>query len=240
MKKVESLNLDGVIRNVKNRIARVGVELEGAWLKLPEGVTRLDPDGSVYRNNKPPGHHVGELPIGPVEPAGIGDLVRLNYPTKVNDTCGMHVHMSFPSLWYYQLLMVEEYQETIIEYLTRWAIKNNFKESHYIFKRLRGDCEYCQKGFWPDIQAGTKHKGRNRTSPGHRYTIVHYCGRQNTIEIRVLPMMQKTSLAVSAINEVIAITNACIYVLGSNCEEGKVSNSLPSGSIYEEYIEEIL
>lgn len=238
------LNLDSVLGTVRNRVERVGVELEGAWKTLPPGIAALEHDGSVFAGRRPSAEfQIGELPIGPIAPAGIAKLMAVNYPQKVNQTCGMHVHMSFETLWYYNLLMVPEYQDTMLEYLTRWAkTESSIKSDHCIWARLRGESEFCQKGFWPDIQASTKRKTHNRNGKGHRYTIIHYCGRQMTIECRVLPMMSNTSLAVRAVNRVIEITNACIYVLGKNDKRenlgGKVE--LPGGAVYEEFIEESL
>lgn len=236
---IKPLEIGEHLGKVKNRVALVGVELEGGWVQLPTGVAQLDVDGSVFDRRVPAGvRHIGELPIGPALPAGIPELIRINHPQKVNHTCGMHVHMSFDSLWYYQLLMVPEYQITMIEYLTRWAKDNKFKDTHHIWARLRGESQYCRNEFWPDIQSGTKRKDFNHDRPGHRYTHVHYCGRQRTIEIRTLPMMDKVKLAVSAVQEVISITNACLYVLGKQHSRSKVVDriTLPNEMVYEETI----
>jgi hypothetical protein len=245
------LDLTGVIRQVKNRVALVGVELEGAWKELPAGVAGLERDGSVFKDRAPAGiKHVGELPLGPVVPAAMPTLITRNHPHKINGTCGMHVHMSFESLLHYGLLMVPEYQETVLAYLTQWAKEQTnskgaplFGEDHYIWGRLRGESEFCRKNFWPDAQAATKRKGFDRVVKGNRYTVIHYCGRQNTIECRVLPMMSTPRHAVSAVQEVIDITNACIFILGKDKEQrlqkqmgGKIE--LPLGIVYQETIEE--
>lgn len=250
---VKPLDIDHLLGKVKNRVALVGVELEGGWKELPPDVRELEHDGSVFNKRKPVGaNFIGELPIGPVLPAALPTLLTKNYPHKINHTCGMHVHMSFDSLFYYGLLMVPEYQETILEYLTRWA-KNQtnsrgtpvFGEGHYIWSRLNGESEFCRKNFWPDAQAATKRKGFDRNVHGNRYTVIHYCGRQNTIECRVLPMMNTPRHAASAVQEVINITNACIYLLGKDKEQilksqvgGKVE--FPTGIVYEEVIEDRL
>jgi len=239
----KALNIDAILGKVKNRVSRAGVELEGAWAELPPGILQLEGDSSVYPDRKPAGcPFTGELPIGPVEPAALPELMTRTYPTKVNHTCGMHVHMSFDNLWYYQLLMVPEYQETMITYLTKWANDNKFKEDHHIYTRLRGGSEYCLRGFWPDIQAATKRKTHDRTRPGHRYTIIHYCGRQQTIECRVLPMMTKAPLAISAVKQVIEITNACLYVLGAEDKREVVKGKIlmKNGVSYEEFSEEVI
>lgn len=235
----QPLELEGYLGKVKNRVALVGVELEGGWATLPPGVSELEHDGSVFQGRIPAGaKHIGELPIGPAIPAAIAELIRVNHPQKVNSTCGMHVHMSFDSLWYYQLLMVPEYQKSIIHYLTLWAQEQKLKDTNCIWDRLKGKSQYCQDKFWPDAQAAVKRKGHDQNVPGHRYTHVHYCGRQNTIEIRTLPMFDNTKIAVSAVKQVIDITNAVLYVLGPKVKRDKAATkvSLPNNLVYEETI----
>jgi hypothetical protein len=241
---VKPLDIEPYIGKVKNRVALVGVELEGAWIQLPPGVAALEADGSVFDGRRPAGaNHVGELPVGPVLPAGLKDLLRVNYPQKINHTCGMHVHMSFDTLWHYHLLMVPEYPVTVVEYLKKWATAAGIKDTHPIWPRLRHESRYCQNEFWPDAQAVRKDKGHNQEQHGHRYTHVHYCGaRLNTIEIRTLPMMEKFKTAADAIHQVIAITNASLYILGrktgKKTQQSKIS--LPDNMVYEETIIEQL
>lgn len=240
---VKPLEIDEYLGKVKNRVALVGVELEGGWAELPPGVDKLDHDGSVFQGRMPPGaKFIGELPIGPAMPAGIAKLIKDNHPSKVNATCGMHVHMSFDTLWYYQLLMVPEYQETILHYLTKWAKENGFSDKHCIWERLRGESKFCQKKFWPDAQASSKRKDHDQQRVGHRYTIIHYCGRISTVECRVLPMMNSKEKAVSAVHQVIDITNACLYVLGRKNSRDKFASkiTLPGNVVYEETIVETI
>lgn len=241
--KFSPLNLDAILGKPKNRVVRLGVELEGAWKILPDQ-TRLEPDGSVYKNpvtgqrNPPAGHQVGELPIGPIQPAAMPKFMRKYYPHKVDKTCGMHVHMSFESVYHYALLMVPEYQDTMTEYLRRWAKTEGFPEEHHIYDRLSGKSVFAQRKFWPDMQVTAK-KDHDQERPGHRYTIVHYCGRQMTIEVRVLPMMDTVDQAIRGVKEVYNITNACLVVLGRKKEQReRVSLEIPNGEIYEEFIEE--
>lgn len=239
------LDIDDTLGKPRNRVFRLGVELEGAWKSLPP-LTRLEADGSVYRDpatgqkKMPAGHTTGELPIGPIQPITMPKFMRKYYPHQVNNTCGMHVHMSFESVWHYALLMVPEYQDTIVEYLTRWAKKEGFPPAHHIYGRLRGESVFCQNQFWPDAQI-TSQKDHNQQRHGHRYTIVHYCGRQMTIEVRVLPMMETVEQAIRGVRHVIDITNACLAVLGRKKEVKDRSRiEIAENETYEEYIEEQL
>lgn len=237
-KLVEALPVGPLLGKTKNRVKRLGVELEGAWKELPPG-TDLEHDGSVFRNNHPAGFHlVGELPIGPIQPAAMPGFMKKYYPHKVDKTCGMHVHMSFANLLQYAWLEVPEYQETIIEQISLWATAEGFDPKHHIWERLSGKCIFCQKVFDPDGQIASKKKDHNQERPGHRYTIVHFCGRQNTVEIRVLPMMDTVAQGIRAAQLVVDVTNASLAVLAQR--HGKVSGrvELPNGEIYEETIEE--
>lgn len=237
------LDIDDILGKPKNRVARVGVELEGAWKTLPPG-TRLEVDASVWKDpttgerKPPPGHQSGEIPIGPIQPAAMPRFMKKYYPHAVNKTCGMHVHMSFESVWHYSLLMVQEYQDTMCEYLTRWAKKEGFPEGHFIYDRLAGKSVYCQKKFWPDLQVASR-KDHDQQRQGHRYTVVHYCGRQMTVEIRVLPMMDTVEQGIRGVRQVIDITNACLVVLGRKKEQSeKMQLEIAQNEVYEEFIEE--
>ena len=239
VEQVNHLNIGPILGNPKNRIARIGVELEGGWRALPLG-THLERDGSVFGDQGCPGFKVGELPIGPIQPAAMSKFMKKYYPHKVDSTCGMHVHMSFTSLRYYAILMVPEFQETMCEFLTLWAKEEGFEKGHHIWGRLQGKSNFCQKQFWPDEQVGYKRKDHDQNRNGHRYTIVHYCGRQNTIEIRVLPMMETVEQAIRGVKRVLDITNASLVVLANR--EKKVNDRLviADGEVYEDFIEEKL
>src|SRR6266496_6714085 len=125
------LNIDHLLFNLpKNRIRLVGIELEGGWTKFPEDPEErinFHGDGTV---KFPPPHSMktGEIVSPPIEPAAMGKWVKRFYPQKVNETCGLHIHMSFHQIRHYKRLMVQEYQDTMLEYLTRWARSQKFSE----------------------------------------------------------------------------------------------------------------
>lgn len=234
---VKVLDIGPHLGKSKNRVSLVGVELEGAWVDLPAGVAALEHDGSVFHGRMPLGaRHLGELPIGPMVPAGLAEAVRHNWPHKMNSTCGMHVHMSFDISWYYGLLMVPEYTQTVCEYMTRWGKDAGLPDNHTLFSRFRGESQFCRKEFWPDAQASVNRKDHDQQRYGHRYTIIHYCGRNKTIECRALPMIPKVALSIRAIHHLIDITNACIFVLGGKTKREKLQNkvTLSNNLVYEE------
>ena len=231
------LEIDRILSSpkLKNRVYRVGVELEGGWTKLPAGVN-LEHDGSVHipSQNGPDGRPVrfsaGELSSVALEPEKLDPWMEQSYPQIVNETCGLHVHQSFLSAWHYQLLMVPEYQATVIEYLKRWAKDEGLEDSHPIWPRLEGKSEFCKLEYWADLQASVTKKDYRRDKPGHRYTAINYCAEQHeTIECRVLPMMKTAAQGIRAVHRVLQITNAVLLIKGA--KEAEVKAAVKLGSI---------
>lgn len=206
----------------RNRIKLVGYEVEGGWVNLPPGKNRVNHDGSVFRERDGAPHypvdgvefdehHRGEIATDPpIEIAYITPWILANHPSHVDKTCGLHVHMSFSDRHYQMLMDSEEYQETLLHYLGEWGRENQIPQDHCLWSRLRGESEYCQKVWWPELQVQRKgDKGHNRQAKGHRYTILHF-GRHlhGTVECRVLPMFKDPKLSASAAYRVLEITNA--------------------------------
>lgn len=236
----KSLDLDSILGKPENKITKIGVELEGAWSPRPPGV-RLEGDASVFKGVREAGYEYGEIPIGPMQPAALRGFLKKYYPHKVDETCGMHVHMSFESPLHYTILAAPEYQETVIEYLVRWGKEVGVPSNHCFWSRLAGKNEYCQKKYWPDEQIQTVQKDYDHHRPGHRYTMIHYCWRRGTIECRVLPMFDDYQVSIMAIRRLLLITNASLIMLAKKMPrrvKGKLE--LPTGEIYEEFIEEVL
>jgi hypothetical protein len=247
------LDIDAKLHKTRNRIYRVGVELEGGWTKLPEGVSALIPDGSVqfpvaeaYNQTQTRRIlEVGELPSPTLileskkaEDLTLEKWLSSHYPQKVNSSCGMHVHMSFQNAFQYQRLMVEEYMWTIGEYIRRWGVANQIPLDHPLWNRLAGNSTYCTFNFYPDVQAQNAQK-RFHHDNGNRYTVIHYCfTRLGTIECRLLPMFDNWVTSLSAIREVLAITSAFLVTTTSKREtpftDGWTAESDPA---YNEFLE---
>lgn len=222
------LDLTPYLGKAKNRINRIGIELEGAWKALPPG-TKLDPDGSVrpYANNKEQQDHPyrGELTSAALVPIEFNGWMIKNYPTLVNNTCGLHVHMSFEDVRFYALLMGDgktpEYQDTMAYYLGLWGQKENLNNDHPIWDRLKGKKEYCRLDkFWPDLQVSQKGKNHDMHEDGNRYTGINYCfGLHGTLECRILPMFSNPEQGVRGVKTVMDITNACLVYLKTRDKE---------------------
>lgn len=224
----------------ENRIDKVGLELEGAWGKLPPGVTKLEPDMSVNflcgDRNKPlftpdeqAKFQIGELPSPPLDLICVPGWLKDSYPVpggKIHQYCGLHVHMSFFNPRHYcQLSDSPDFQETMLAELTEWATREGFPKKHHIWGRLNGSWEYCTKNFWPELQM-TSDRDHDRQREGNRYTAVNYCWKAHrTIEVRALPMMETAAQAIRAVEEVIETTNA--YLVATAKKEEKLVLQIP-------------
>lgn len=201
----------------KSRIHLVGVELEGGWDKAPEGA-RVQRDGSVRTN----GVLVGEISFRILQQTEVEGWMKKYYPKYVNDTCGMHVHMSMETALHYMRLMVPEYGGTIVACMTDWAKRNNLPKGHPIWPRLEDRNRYCRHWFCADQQAIVADKDFSQDRDGNRYTAINYCFvRNGTVECRLLPMMETPELGYSAVREVLRITDA--FLLATAKKEKKFS-----------------
>jgi hypothetical protein len=232
MSETKHLDLSSRLGKARNRVYRVGVELEGGWSKLPEGVDALHGDSSVQFSeregngrrydlpNAPRALQVGELPSPVLVPFSkksdvltLEKWMRHHYPSHVNKTCGMHVHMSFQNAFQYQALMEEKFMWTVLFYMDLWAHSavgaGTIPRNHCIFERIRGENQYCMHQFHPDAQAIKTTKAYGHDPGSHRYTVLHYAYmRLGTIECRLLPMMPNVDIALSAIKRLMEVTSA--------------------------------
>lgn len=240
------LDLDKVMGRPKNRVALVGVELEGGWQRNPpnlrvvrDGSVFKDSDGGALSRGKYPDLLCGEVNLGPMTVGQMAAEMKSAWPAVMDKSCGMHVHMSFESLFQYMVLADSPvYQETIMEYLRRWAkAEGTFPEKDPIWPRLHGKGDYCQAKFWPMAQMEVNKKDFDKDRYGHRYTAIHYCWeRTKTVECRLLPMMDSPEQGIRAIREIVNVTNAYLTVAEKQKVKavGKVAMSLdPTGDVRE-------
>jgi hypothetical protein len=173
--------LDDLLHASRNRIDRIGIELEGGWETVPASTT-LEHDGSVVIPAQT-GLYRGEIPSPPMKPAEWEAWVRRCYPPHVNHTCGLHVHMSFKGNLRYQRLMKPEFITELVRILDAWGKRKKLKKDHPLWARLTGQNRYCMPFYAADHQARAERKGSNR------YAAVNYCyGQHQTVEVRILPM----------------------------------------------------
>lgn len=250
--KVTFIDISSHLGKVRSRIDQIGVELEGGWTKLPKGTAALVHDGSVkFDSLMDPavGHPMvdgkllrpGEMVSPPMPQSMLNAWLTQHFPQKVNETCGLHIHMSFKSPLIYQRLMDASFGKTILEFLSRWGeqeVKDgNLLKTHPLFRRLAGTSEFCQDAFFADDQASMARKDYQRNRPGHRYTVVNYPYRMHqTVEVRVLPMFDSVAQTERALVRVMDITNAWL-VAGRKIPKLDSSWKIEDDRLSEERIE---
>lgn len=230
-----------LFNGIINRINLVGIELEGGWDRAVDN-HHVERDGSVVfedpnntevldRNGRRvivprpvpipfPAHAIGEIvsramPVGSVE-----EWIRKAYPQHVNNTCGLHVHMSFHTKLNYSRLMLPDYMNMMVDELKRFADAEKLPTDHMLRNRLDPNhpwtLKHCAHTFLADRQVLVKGKDFNsRGKPHSRYTFINYPEMQHhTVECRGLSMFggQPTKeadveMAVRAVLTVINTTN---------------------------------
>jgi hypothetical protein len=128
--------------------------------------------------------------------------------------------MSFHTAFAYQRLMTIAYPSTVLKAFSEWA-SDNCPAEHPIWPRLRGESRFCRLIFEPDIQARTSEKRFDQEEKGNRYTMINYCYiRNNTVECRLLPMMDSPKKAWEAIQVLLETTNK--FLLATAKREKKI------------------
>lgn len=237
------LNLSPYLGKVKNRLAYVGLELEGGWFEPPKDL-KLVGDGSVFAGKSKvdvagltrehPSFRKGEVNSPPIEPILVPTWIKKFYPDVVDFTCGLHVHMSFQHSHYYEMLTDKSYFDTLVHWLELWGKETKVPESHQFWERLAGKNTYCKKKFHPLSQILATSKSYDHGTPEGRYTFLNYCQRyRGTIECRVLPMFEDASTSIKAVSALINITNASLVAIKKRREKDGDEIILPSALVDE-------
>lgn len=184
---------------VNGLINKIGVELEGGWDKHPN--LRTKPDGSVNVE----ANYIGEIDMPPYRPTEFPWEVEktgffANYPTAVNDTCGMHVHFSFTHPSLYESCVTKEFGTWLLTGLETWGKSHRIKSQRF-YDRIHSKNRYCRNMYYAMYQLGVR-----GSHTGERYSAVNYCLAQHgTMEIRVLPMFKSKEIARKAIVELVRL-----------------------------------
>lgn len=177
-------------------IQAIGVELEGGWNSPPCRCHPLEHDGSVRVEAE---WASGEIPLGPLYSWGEAERsITQHYPHVVNRTCGLHVHLSFPTAGHYSAIMSPRFESFLHRRLMLYGKRKNFSPDGQFFQRLSGRNTYCKTRYTDEramIQARATYKG------GERYAFLNYChGLHGTVELRALPAFTRVKSALRAIH----------------------------------------
>ena len=209
-------------------INRVGVELEGGWSYIPVGSV---PDGSV---NDFGCEFSGELP-SPAFPywGSLQRWIQDHYPDFVDNSCGLHVHISLKNQGNYPRLMDDAFTNWAQRYLGHFWQKTrglSLTEHSRLRHRLAGGNTYAQT----EVRSLEQRSLLRKTSI--RYTHWNFCyALHGTVECRILPMFATPDTALLGIASVIRCVNAWLYggaqrVRGNplSYNEAEVSNEVPT------------
>jgi hypothetical protein len=171
-------------------VHRLGIELEGGWDKIMPDVC-IGRDGSVHVT----ANHYGELPSPPLYPFRFEKWLRAHHPTAVNDSCGMHVHVSVRSPLDYNRLMRRKFYNRFLAEAETLGRTLALPESHLFWLRLRGANNYCARRFAPEEQYKAKSKGL-----ADRYTHLNFCwSLHGTMECRLFPAFSDPEHSTAAV-----------------------------------------
>lgn len=214
-------------------IDKIGVELEGGWNKIPPDVNEIGHDGSVMVIAK----HVGEIASPPGKPKEILSWVLRNHPTAVNQTCGMHVHVSFRRILDYSRLADRDTsRKFLIRRLRQWGNKNKFgtvRPEHPFWDRLKGENRYCKAGWNPEEQISADSRVEER------YQQMNFCwGLHRTMEVRVLPAFKIPEVSVDAIKCVLKAVEDYLRLMSKGRRERLVVSEMDDSSTGEMLVED--
>lgn len=170
-------------------IKAIGIELEGGWNRGKNVPLTIDTSVSVLSD------YVGEA-VSPVieDIMEMEDWVKTYYPDATNETCSMHVHVSFKDVESYARLADEEFLNFLIQNLRTWGESRKIIKNHPFWKRLNGDAAYASLYHFPDQQIFKIDKH------GERYTAINYAwSRFKTVEFRILPAFKNVKIALDAL-----------------------------------------
>lgn len=155
----------------------------------------------------------GEIVSKPLHIDKIAGWVKHAYPAHVNETCGLHVHMSFYSKLNYSRLMTPAFIPWMVSALTTWATTEHLPPDHPQWRRFDPQdpwtLQHCAHTYLGEAQARMIRKDwESRGKPYSRYTFVNYCdGQHHTVEVRGISMPPTHAHALRAIMTVITATN---------------------------------
>jgi hypothetical protein len=195
-----------------------------------------DGDGSPHAGT---GLFMGEGVCNPPQlPGKVVSWVRHNHPRWVNDSCGMHVHMSFKALVDYERIMERDFAVWFEKEMAAWGKKNDITYQPF-WQRLRGDNQYCQ----PNSRLGEKITSQNilnhklsKSKVDQSFTKYYQLNfgawkKYQTMECRLLPMFPDPKLSSKAVYDLICTFERYLnmpYEQLSNKRSVRITESLMS------------
>lgn len=191
--------------NPKKAHDRVGIEIEGFWYDRREAQRRASGLGMLgYHDGscREPSDDVAGWEFQTV-PGSLGQaLNQLHalYPDKTNNSCGMHVHVSWSDPTDVTLFATQAFFDYFKTRWTAWGTANRIADGTSFWRRLSGNNNFCRVNSSHDISD----REITRMDRYHQLNFSSW-GEHKTIECRLLPMFYNESLAISAVQELVSI-----------------------------------
>jgi hypothetical protein len=182
---------------------KIGIEIEGRWLNRDTVIARAREagltacsDGSVTESpdTRARPYEIQTVP-GSLREA-IMQLVDF-YPDETDQSCGMHVHVSFPST-VLSVLNSQQFFDYYLEQWEAWGRENRVRAGSQFWRRLEGDNDYCVPNHYREQADVTS---------CDRYVQLNFSAwnEHKTVECRMLPMFRTARLGVLAVQKLIEI-----------------------------------
>lgn len=193
-------------------INRIGLELEGGWVEVPDTTDEIHEDVSV-RN----GHdgfpilkkgekaclHWGEIASKPVTFQGAMTFLDANFPDDTNGSCGFHIHISVKRTIDYARLMKRDFYTQFLAEVDKWAKEERLLKTDPFWERLAGKNRFAKKVFRPAAQMAVTEKvgaGAGLLGTETRRTLLNYCwSMHKTLECRLFPAWTDKARCKSAV-----------------------------------------
>jgi hypothetical protein len=234
----------------------VGIELEGAWFGIRPNMHH---DGSVdildaveFESGMRQGYCrecedddcgcedtiidnntliSGEISSPPLALSHVDAWIDSNKPAVVNNTCGLHVHVSLTNDEDYVRLTSRSFEMFFKDWIKTWA-EENLKPDHIFWNRFNGNNRYCYDIFRPEEQMYLKSKEESR------YSHLNFCyGLHRTIECRLFPAFKDPKYIKSAVHTYINCINAYLDI---HREVFKLKEEFQTSLLFDEETEELL
>ena len=181
----------------------------------------------------------GEIVSKPMAVSKMPGWLAHAYPKYVNETCGLHVHMSFHYRVNYSRLMVPEFTHWMVNRLREWAEAEKLPADHPQWNRFDPThpwtLQHCSHAYLGEGQVkATRKDYESRGKPHSRYTFINYCdGMHKTIEVRGMSMPETAEQAQRAIIAVLDATNSFLSKIRQREQSERVTVKARPESIQE-------
>lgn len=159
--------------------------------------------------------------------SGIWKLYN-KHGAAVNDSMGLHVHVSFNKEHYYQAIASERFHEHFMERVQESRLWDEYPR---LQERARGQNRYAKNPSTDSIQESLNSPGSNRYR--------HFTFRRNTVEFRLFPALDSAKDVREAVNVITSAINSWLYNSEQEFEESDVVAS-ESTKINDNNIQEVI